>query len=647
MAGHILLGQRDFVAALACFNEALSWDQLKSNYWLHRALVHINLDDFTKAVADLDHALLIDTNNADLFVLRGQLQWKLKHVEDGSRDLKMAHRLNPEHPQVVSFEKMLWEQAEAVYEDAGSAMLGGDFRRAIRLLGTALDLNPGDVKMTLMRASAYRQLGELRNAMNEVEAASKEYRTRLRASAQAQLMILQQQQVEAEAASKATSAVATSSRTQAGSRSSRRNKTKELTIAELEAAEAAAANAAAASAAAAEAATAAASSIIVDHPEIVRQRNLIRNDSAVNLFIAKKYKSAIVLLNKIIESETAAAERYGGSLMDGRFFSNRGDCHLRLGQLQLALADFHRALVLSSEDWAVRTRISLVHNLFGIQLFNACQYAEAAVEFSNAIAFNDRVALYFLHRGNTAYYRQRYSEAFGDYKRAQALDPDHPELVGRLQQFASAAMQQDMADEVAERKRAQAATGTAGSGDKTASRHGGNNTGATGSPPLSPAASTSLSRLRPVSPREQLQKKQHSLSSYANIRSTSDSGTSGVRGSGDDRAVSQNELARGRENAFTTAPVSTVAERHRLMGFTEVLVGDSFRKVTLGLSLIFFSSLFRNIIKLLLRRSVTLMIRAARRFWLQTQMRESRKRYCDHSTRLRLNSLTHAPLRCC
>ena len=78
---------------------------------------------------------------------------------------------------------------------------------------------------------------------------------------------------------------------------------------------------------------------------------------------------------------SAAAAREGQSFVNVSFFSNRGDCHRELGMLQQALADYHVAYDLDSDNWETTTRLGMIHDQFGLQLYNAMKYPEACVEF--------------------------------------------------------------------------------------------------------------------------------------------------------------------------------------------------------------------------------------------------------------------------
>ena len=66
-----------------------------------------------------------------------------------------------------------------------------------------------------------------------------------------------------------------------------------------------------------------------------------------------------------------------------------------LGRLEHAIADFHRAYDAAPSDWAIKTRLAMLHHLIGTRLFNGGDFAPAELEFSTAIKYNGKVAVFF------------------------------------------------------------------------------------------------------------------------------------------------------------------------------------------------------------------------------------------------------------
>lgn len=49
---------------------------------------------------DIDHAVLLDSSRADLFILRGKMHWNAGNVEKGNRDFHTAANIDSNHVEV-------------------------------------------------------------------------------------------------------------------------------------------------------------------------------------------------------------------------------------------------------------------------------------------------------------------------------------------------------------------------------------------------------------------------------------------------------------------------------------------------------------------------------------------------------------------
>lgn len=372
--GHRRLESKQYQAAISVLSEAITLDGFHANFYLHRALAYIAMQQWSSALHDADCSVRVDSTNCDAFILRAKLHWKVGNRKEGNEDFKRAHKLNPQHIEVKKFEQKMWDLAEQAYQTASSCLLRNNFSKAIDLLSNALELNPGDVKVLVLRASAFRQQGSFQQALEDLEEAREIY-------------CFSQERDQPK-------------RDQPGAEDNSKD-----------------------------------NDGIFEHPEITRQRNLTLNDMAVDKFQKKQYQEAITLFNKVIVAETQSARMYDGAVIDARFFVNRGDCYRILNRLPLALADYHSANELLPTSWDVITRLSLVRHSFGIQLFNQGKFLEAEVEFSAAIKHNPKVAAYYAHRGNALYYQMSFAHAYKDYIKALELDPSNAEVRARLAQF--------------------------------------------------------------------------------------------------------------------------------------------------------------------------------------------------------------------
>ena len=124
----------------------------------------------------------------------------------------------------------------------------------------------------------------------------------------------------------------------------------------------------------------------------------------------------------------------------GHIFLNRGDCHRSLGVIAEALTDFERAAELFAGDekaqWAIQSRIALVHNERGTQLYNHAAARHAAVEFSRAIECNPRVAHFYINRAQATLELKRYELARDDLLAALKLNPNNERAQRMLAQLS-------------------------------------------------------------------------------------------------------------------------------------------------------------------------------------------------------------------
>ena len=374
LQGNHYLAAKDFQCALSYIDEAVNLDGGNSSYWLYRGLAYVQLKQWRDALYDVDHCILINSLNADVFVLRAKLRWLLGLSALGNDDFKRAHQLQPDHPEVKIFERMLWEHADTVYRQAAQQLLMHNFEVAAHMLSNALELNPEDVKVRVLRASAYRRMHSYDEALRDLDEASRVFRAHQKRLREEQFF-----------------------------RKQRNQKTAPLPE---------------------------------DHAEITRQRNLTLNDMAVENFLGGRYYDAITLFNQVIDSESksqisAAVVREGGEIVNTSFYTNRGDCYRKLGHIQQALADYHVAYDLDSSNWETKTRLALVHNEFGTRLFNASEYAQAEVEFTAAISYNPKVSNFWLNRANCRYYQQHFTAEFADLEHVLQMDPQN-EVASRM-----------------------------------------------------------------------------------------------------------------------------------------------------------------------------------------------------------------------
>ncbi|XP_074655827.1 uncharacterized protein LOC141909320 [Tubulanus polymorphus] len=153
-----------------------------------------------------------------------------------------------------------------------------------------------------------------------------------------------------------------------------------------------------------------------------RQLLLTYNDFAVECFSKGFYEEAVVLLNKAIKGE----KREKG------LYINRGDCFYRQGDLHFSLADYHQALEIDPYDTSIRSRISVIHNEFGVMEYQDRNFEEAESRFTLAIQNNPKIGHYYVSRCRARYVLENHNAAREDILYALLLDSQNEEIMSVL-----------------------------------------------------------------------------------------------------------------------------------------------------------------------------------------------------------------------
>ncbi|KAL8608187.1 hypothetical protein ACOMHN_016642 [Nucella lapillus] len=153
-----------------------------------------------------------------------------------------------------------------------------------------------------------------------------------------------------------------------------------------------------------------------------RQLLLTYNDFAVECFTKGFYDEAVILLNKAIKGEKDEKGLY----------INRGDCFFKQGELNFALQDYHQALELDGSDAAVGARVSVIHNEFGVNLYQDKNYVDAEAKFSLALQYNPQVGQYYISRSRARYMLENMGGARQDLLLGLLLDPTNEDLLSIL-----------------------------------------------------------------------------------------------------------------------------------------------------------------------------------------------------------------------
>lgn len=363
---------------IAYLTEAIALNSLEEMFWLHRALAYIQLNAMDKALKDVDHCVNLNGRDAEYFVLRAKLHWKLHMHEKATQDIHKAARLQPDHPEVVAHEQRLRNESQTIYAEACRHLLVQRFAEAIKCLSTAAEISPDETKIYLLRASAYREAKELQAAMKDIDQAMTCHKHKLAATQGKSPKKQQQMNSISEAAEDHTK----------------------------------------------------------EYRDIVTQRNLILNDLALRFLQDKSYQIALNAMNQVIQGELEVASRFKEPFATPQYYVNRGDAYRGLENPHAALADYHHAQEMVPENLEIRSRVALIHYRFGIELFNQGQFAKAEVEFARAIAEDESVASYHVRKGDAARYQERHHVACESYLEAVRLNPHDADTKNKLLQYA-------------------------------------------------------------------------------------------------------------------------------------------------------------------------------------------------------------------
>ncbi|KAJ8520380.1 hypothetical protein ON010_g17954 [Phytophthora cinnamomi] len=358
---------------LGYLNEAIQLNALDEVYWLHRAIANIEAGCFEKAVLDVDHCICLNSRDVEYFVLRANLHWRLHMQEKATADIHKAAVLQPHHPEVLGHEQRLLKESQAIYEQARTELMGHQFEDAIQNLSRATEITPEETKLYLLRASAYRELGEYHMALRDTEKALSCHRHK-----RDLLHTVQTQEHPGHIPEL------------------RLNPGRDTSP---------------------------------QYRDIIKQRSLILNDIGIRFLHQKSYQLAVNAMNQAIRGQMELADLFREQFASPQYFLNRGDAYRGLGNFQAALADYHHALELLPGDQNIQSRVALVHYQFGVELFNRASFDKAELEFGHAVEQDPNVPSYYVRRGDAARYLEKHQAACADYQQALRLNPNDTETL--------------------------------------------------------------------------------------------------------------------------------------------------------------------------------------------------------------------------
>lgn len=339
--GQSLFDQRLYPEALEAFSRAAEMKPDNVGYHIRSITCLAALQRHGECLALVNKRLEIDTDNADLYVMRARLHEMFRNTTLCYYDVKDALGLNPDHSEARKMMDKLESVAQDNKRQAMHLNLLSKHRDALQKISIAIETDPAVADFHVLRGALHRKLGDFNAAIDDF------------------LLALDKCDHDEE------------------------------------------------------------SSVYV---ESQRQLLLTYNDFAVECFTKGFYEEAIILLNKAIKGE----KREKG------LYINRGDCFFRQEEFNFALQDYHQALELDPKDDTVKSRISVIHNEFGVSAYQEKLYPDAEKQFTEAIQYHPKVGQYYISRSRARYMQENITSARGDLLMGLLLDPDNEDVISIL-----------------------------------------------------------------------------------------------------------------------------------------------------------------------------------------------------------------------
>jgi tetratricopeptide (TPR) repeat protein len=183
----------NFAEAIRAVDQAIAIDATAANGYLNRALTYLEMKEFDKALADVDQVLKTSPNNAQAFVVAGQIHAKQEHWQQMADAYSKAIDFAATAPGTIGDSLMQrgvalfhlgeYDVAKLDFEQAaifGGGLGGeanrwrgyiyavqGDYYRAIRWYDRAIKANPGNHQAFRNRGMAYLNLAATEPAIEQ------------------------------------------------------------------------------------------------------------------------------------------------------------------------------------------------------------------------------------------------------------------------------------------------------------------------------------------------------------------------------------------------------------------------------------------------------------------------------------------------
>lgn len=149
---------KDFNSALADMNEAIKLQPRFAGYFINRAFLRYNLDDYFGAMADYDYALTLDPLNTVAYFNRGLLRAEVNDNDRAIEDFTRVLQVDP-------------NDMRSLYNRAVLYRAKRDFKHALEDINRVIDAYPEFSAPVFARFEIYDMMGNKQQAMRDYDKA--------------------------------------------------------------------------------------------------------------------------------------------------------------------------------------------------------------------------------------------------------------------------------------------------------------------------------------------------------------------------------------------------------------------------------------------------------------------------------------------
>lgn len=149
--GQCLVDQHRFLDAAVQLDVAAKLDYDPIQIALPLAIAHIGLNDLDAAIRQLYRLIENKVNNIDIYILRAKLYHLQNNIFFANLDLQDAMKIDPTHPEVKHLQFLVLQYAVDFKNKASEQILKKKYQIAVWYLNQAIELDPEDWTLMLLR----------------------------------------------------------------------------------------------------------------------------------------------------------------------------------------------------------------------------------------------------------------------------------------------------------------------------------------------------------------------------------------------------------------------------------------------------------------------------------------------------------------